>query len=264
MTDTQVTIEDIKPADMIVDERVQRTLSEGKVGKLLSALNLSAIGIPVLSERPDGTHVIIDGQHRIIAMIRAGYGDTPIPCQVHHGLSISEEAALFLQHNDRNVVNILERFRIGVTAGIPEYVKIDNIATHRGFVIRTGHRNSLLCVAALLRLYRNGAPKGRDGRPEVIDETLRVLGEAWGAEGSGCREAVAGVGQVVGSFNGELDRERLINRLAVLPGGASGIRQRARTRYDAGIAKSVEQGAKQAVIDVYNGGLRKSNQLPSE
>ena len=253
------TIEEHPAETLVRDERVQRSLRPGHVDRLAAKLNLDAIGTVVVSRRPNGDLVILDGGHRITALLKCDLGEWPVSCVVHEGLDGADEARLFLAYNDRMRVDRIEKFRIAVTAEDPEAVRLDKLIRKHGFVTMHGNPCQLLCIDALVSVYR-GTNNSERVFPQVVDDTLRVIAEAWTPEGSAIREAVSGVGHLLHRYP-DLDQERLVRQLSQVKNGARGVAARCHYHKEMKAVPSVREGAVRAVAEFYNEGLHRSKKL---
>jgi hypothetical protein len=174
--------EKIKPSSIGVDPRFQRDLDETRAKRLSKALNLSRIGHFVVSRRADGSMVVLDGQHRLTAMKMRGINE-PIYCDVWDGLTLPEEAELFLWLNsDRRAVRVFDKFKARLIAQETSAIEIDGIVKKCG--LRIGKAQSSKCVCAIKALEfahvrHNNLPKTlevltrwSDGDPGVYDGKL--------------------------------------------------------------------------------------------
>src|SRR5690606_25145225 len=102
---------------LTVDLRVQRALDRRKVNRIAAELNPDAIGMICVSKRPDGTYVIIDGQHRVEALKITGAANTTVLCEVFNDLTLADEAAMFRWRNNTTQPHYIDRFRVRLVEG---------------------------------------------------------------------------------------------------------------------------------------------------
>lgn len=161
----------IKPSDTTVDPEYQRDFEEARAKVIAKDFSWDLFGVPVLSKRADGRLVRIDGQHRMASAIIAGHGAVPVLCEVHEGLSVPEEAALFLRLNGaRTAVRVLDKFKARVVAKEPVAVDITAILKSLGLkVVKSSQRRGVQAVKAVETVYHVGN----------LRETMYVLTE-WG------------------------------------------------------------------------------------
>lgn len=240
---------------LIRDDRVQRSLIPARVRRLRDNLDLDGIGVITICQRADGTRVILDGQHRVQAMIDSGHGDRLIECHVHHHLGLEDEAALFRMLNDTRRTTAFDDFTKGVTARDAECVAINDIVEGLSLYVTDQTRpGGVRAVATLRSLYR-----GKEGA-SALEDTLRVVTGAWGRNPDALDgHIIGGVGQVVGRYGDQLDLAALTRKLSkreagplALLGDAKGLRRLRGGTLDRSIAA--------IVVDTYNRG-RRSGQL---
>jgi hypothetical protein len=108
--------------DLVIDPRIQRGEETAEINRMAPLWNEAAIGTLTLSERilPDGQRelVVLDGQQRRATGLKVGHKNK-VQAIVHEGLTVAEEAELFLLLNTRQSVNSWTQFRIARTAGDP-------------------------------------------------------------------------------------------------------------------------------------------------
>ena len=155
----------LKPDDIQFDYRVQRQLLEKDL-VFKRPFDPTLFGLGTVSMRADGTPSSLDGQRRGDYAKRSGYGQHLFPYTAHYGLSVKEEASLFLAlQGDRRNVSVTEKFKVGETAEVETIVQIKEVLRK--------HDISPVAVAALCRVYRDHGVIG-------LDQTLQVLIDAWG------------------------------------------------------------------------------------
>lgn len=252
---TPSAVEEIPARDLKTDHRVQRELNPGHVRKLAHGLDLDAIGVVTVSRRKNGKLVILDGQHRIAALIHEDLGDWPVMCNVYERLTLAQEAALFRRLNNSKRPSAYDDFTKGVVAGDPDCRAIAAAVADAGLhVSRHDEDAGIRAVAALRAIYRAG------DRESVLS-TLKVMSGAWGIGADSFQgHVLGGVGIVVNRYNGELDLAALRRKLAKYPGGPLGLLGDARgmQRFQGG---SVASAAAGVIVATYNRG-RSSGQLP--
>lgn len=202
---------------IIVDPEVQRAegVDQRRVGKMAGNFNPDALGTLIVSERADGTYVVLDGMHRRAAALLAGYANS-VDCIVFGGLTVAEEASLFLLYNDKKDPSAVSRFRARVTAGEFSAVEINRIVRERGW--RIAPQSDVGAIAAVRQLesvYRTAANTQPEGAyPVVLSRTLKILTEAWEYDlNSVSGSMLAGVGQLIGRFGDSVDDKALISKL---------------------------------------------------
>jgi len=248
------------PAESLVrDERVQRALSDGHASRLAQKLDLDAIGTIIVSKRDNGEMVVLDGGHRITALMMSGYGERLVDCVVHHGLDIADEARLFLKYNYKLTVNPIEKFRVAVQSEEPTAVRLDKLVRKHGFIVCQGCPSSLLCIYSLVQVYEGGRGSTKV-YPKVVDDLLGIIVGAWGTERTAIKEVVLGIGYLLLRYP-DIDQERLVAQLAKVKNGPQGIAARCHYHREMKAVNSIRDGAIKTVVNIYNEGLPKAHKL---
>lgn len=242
----------------VLSRHAQRSkLNEARVNYLLSHFDLDRIGLPVLNERSDGTYYILDGQHRIEALKRwlgEGWEKQKIECEAFIGLEESEESAMFLALNDTLRVSVFDKFKASVNAGFVDQVHIQKIVEGAQLCISTDHvPGAIGAVGTLEKVYRRA-----DG--DTLARTLRIIRDSFGDAGFRA-QVIDGIGHLCQRYNGVLDENAAIERLAATRGGVNGLLGQAEVLHkQTGNAKS--QCVAAAAVDIINA-KRGGKKLPS-
>jgi hypothetical protein len=94
-----------------IDPTINRPLNRQRVHTIAEKFDPDAIGVLTVSVRPDGTYLLLDGQHRLAALRQAGWdGQQKVPCDLRHGLSQVQEVALFVKLNNTAKPKYIHRF----------------------------------------------------------------------------------------------------------------------------------------------------------
>ena len=232
-------------AEMRVSPAAQRELNEAHVNKMAAEFDLERLGNPTVSYR-GGHYWVIDGQHRIEALRRMGWDDQQIQCWTYKGLSEADEAEAFLKFNDSLTVNVLAKFRVGITAGRHAECEVDRIVRAQGLsVSRDRIEGGISAVGTLMRVYnRSGGA--------VLGRTLRLIRDAYGTPGL---ESIVidGIGLLCARYNGTLKDQVAVLKLSKAYGGVNGLTGMAESlRLKTGNAKS--QCIAAAAVTIINAG----------
>lgn len=250
-------VEMIAPVDLKIDGRTQRPFDEAHANRIARTFDPSLVGLLEVSRRPDGFY-LIDGQHRTAAAIKAGRGDTPMPCYVVDGLSIAQEGHRFVGINSTvKKPHIIDLFRIRVVAEDPAAVEIDQILSAAGLQVAVSNNDGTISAIAAAEAvyYGRGTTKLGEPNPELLIDTLSVLGEAWGKSRDAYDATILkAMGVLLGKHGGRIDKDRLAHLLAK-SGTAAQLIGRARSLGDA-TRKSAPAAAVQVMIEIYNHSLR--------
>jgi hypothetical protein len=263
------------PASILtIDPRVQRKLDQRRVDKLAAEWDDLMVGILTVSRRTsavpgDPFHdndapdefVVLDGQTRLAAFRQVCGQDTDmlILAQVHIGLTLEEEAEIFLKHNNRKAVSSTDRFRIAVVAGEPWALDITEILaehnwTARGVTVDGKPMRQFSGVMAAEKIYRQGGYK-------ALKNTFVTIENAWGSRGEAvCTHTLYGLG-LLHARHPELTSKQLhglVTKLSkVSVGTFIGEITSDRRRYN----QSLQSAAYSYVIELYNKGRSGNNRL---
>ena len=142
----------LKASSINIDPKYQREVDARRVTTIAKELDWDRIGVPDVSLRADGTYWCIDGQHRVLAIVESGAGDTAILCSLHEDLTLKEEAAMFLKLNGaRTAVGVHAKFRAALVAKDPVACEIDRIVRSHG--LQVAKAQSWKSVCAVQAMY---------------------------------------------------------------------------------------------------------------
>lgn len=261
MSKTTYTVEVIPASELLVDRRVQRDeLSQRKVEKIFSEFNDDALGVIFVSRRKDRGLYIIDGWHRTEAAKRKD-SEYPLTCHVFEGLTLVQEAEMFLDLNFSTQPSLLEKFKVRLSAEDPDSVTIDQITRNRGWKVDPQPGSgSIQAIGALYRIHEMS--KRIEADPHLLDVVLLIVSRAWGDDREGAQAVILeGLARVVakhGTKEGVVPRlyEQLRNR----SGGVKALHTEAQQ-----IAKMrrgrVTTAVAELIIETYNKSAR-SRALP--
>lgn len=239
---------------LAVHPTAQRELNTSYLKRLTESFDLDAVGTIHAVEYPingkRGTW-IVDGQHRVLALIQLGFGEWICDVMVHIDVKNDAKASeLFLRLNKRLTVSPYDRFTNEVRAKDEIAVGIDDIV--RKFGLRVG-RNSgdgtIACAMALKKAYRMDEGKS-------LTRALTWLTQAYGKRASALEgKLVEGMAIFGHRNNGTVEDESLIKKLAKYPGGAPAVigDAKGRMQFKRG---SLAMSIASLMVDTYNSGRR--------
>jgi len=202
-----------------VDPRVQRsTLNVGKVNKILREFSESALGVVTLSDRGLDELVALDGQHRCEVVRRLTDNTGLIDANVFKGLTLAQEARMFLDLNYANQPTLFDKYRVGVTGGDIEFSDIDNIVHRAGFTVGSdGANGTIAAIAALRRVYALDYPTipddEQDQYPNILGLALTLIFDAWGLDEDALKGApIEAIGRMIRNYS-NLDLDRLLDAM---------------------------------------------------
>lgn len=243
--------------DLLVDKKVQRPyLNMAKVDKIVQFFNPAALGQGTASDRGNGEIVLLDGMHRREAIALNTDNEGSFECRVFTGLTLEQEADIFLLLNSGTQPSLATRYRVGVIGGVADLVAIDQ-AVH-SFGLKVGEkveRGTINAIATLQYIYEMDA--GDEEKLEgstLLYRTLRILTQAWGTDRRAfLAPMLGGVARVLQKYP-TIEEDRLAVQLSDASGGPAGVLARGR-----GLASlrniRPQQGVGQIIVDEYNAGL---------
>lgn len=161
--------------NLIIDPAYQRDLDEKRVARIAEDFNPALLGALEVSHR-NGKHAVFDGQHRLAALRAREAKDAP--CLVHEGLSVPDEAMLFVKlQTQRKALTPRDRFRARLTAGEEQAHEILECVERHGYKINGGSHATACeigAVTALDHVYMRGGV-------DLLDKTFDLL-KIWQGE----------------------------------------------------------------------------------
>jgi len=260
---TKETLE-LSAAQLSIDPRVQRIVDPRRVAEIAANWNDLYVGTITVSHRVPGLAmiggdakeewIILDGQTRWNALKAVCGVDTTtctIPADVYTGLTLQEEAAMFLKHNNRKAVTPLDTFRIALVAEEEWAVNIRNIAAKYNWAVagtaEKGQRR-FNAISAAKKIYF------ADGTGATLDRTFSVIDASWpGQVGAVCGESINGIGGLYASHGG-LDTAGFVTKLAKL--GFNKFFSQVHDTYRAWPSLSLPQAAYYRTVEIYNANRR--------
>lgn len=158
-------------ADLYIDhEHYQRPLIPTSVDALCAEFDARAAGIFAVNLRENNVIALVDGQHRMQAARRLGYRTWP--AYAYTGLSIREEAALFLRLQSlRRQHSAFGKWRAHIAAGSSAHITMESIVASFGFRVDVPSKNPrvISCPDTLLIIA------GKNQRREIVPDRVRVV-----------------------------------------------------------------------------------------
>lgn len=193
--------------ELFTDHTYQRPLDARRAKQIAARWDRRLAGIVEVSDRTNGhspRYAVIDGQHRVAAA--ALLPDPPIlVVNVHTGLSIADEAALFDRLNRQRRAPTTWDHWMARRASQDETVrKIETAVAAVGLKIdpapKDGH---VRCTSTLEKLAALGGTT-------LVEETLRLIFDCWGRRLDAYDAPIVhGLGLVLHYLNTPIDRARL-------------------------------------------------------
>lgn len=220
MTDTTV-IEQIRVGDVRRPSYQQDRFRPSDVDRIIRDFDQAMVGVPDVNIRDDGTIWGVDGNHRIAAHAEKFGPDHVIPMNVHRGLSLEDEEALYKALNLlRRAVSAFERFMADYRVGRPTEKDIMRIVQENGFDIGRsgGHSTNQIKAVSVLETVYGAADRERYGRmpgasPELLSRTLRIAAAIWPDYSGRLGQFLAGLAVLLANRGGEIHEGDLIRKV---------------------------------------------------
>lgn len=245
--------EKVKAGVLSIDPLVQRKLSPSRARRIAKEFNPLIVGTLLVSKRADGKQVVIDGQHRLSAINELGYSEMLVQCEVHEGLTIEDEAALFNGRNDAQKPGPFDRFDKGVLSKDETCLRIKDVLSAHGLrVVRGRTVNGVCAVNALVQIDGYGN--------DVLTRTLAVARSAWpmdldSTEGN----VLKAIALVINKYPETVNDSRLVEKLTKTIGKPSHLLGVAKSRSTIGSSKA--QIMAEEIIAAYNQRLSSKTKL---
>lgn len=244
---------------LVFDRDYQRAIDPNRVRRLIEEFAATGLGTLTISMRPDGRRVVVDGQHRVAAVRTLGY-EGKLPCNQYIGLSLADEAAMFLLLNNTKQVQALDKFRARVIAEDPDAVAINDILGEHGWTVKAGDQEGYFgAVGAMQKVYDGAGIARGNARPDLVTVVIGVITAAWGRDQRGAHNlVVGGLGQFYARYGADVDHAKVISELSKMT--PLGLVGKAKTLQDAR-GGTVVSAVAEVVTGLYNKG-RRVNRLP--
>lgn len=175
-------IEWVHTTELTVDQSYQRSIDNEGSRRLIASIAANfdwRLCAPlVVSRRPDGSKVIIDGQHRWAAAVRRG-DLLQLPCCLFSYDSPEDEARMFIVANRaRKQMNRLDDFHAAVAAADEDAVEIRRLVTEAGLKMAR-NTASTAWKAGEVAFTSSIATALRRHGPAIVSAALTSIAEAY-------------------------------------------------------------------------------------
>lgn len=270
--DTYVIFQWLDPADLVSEPAYQRVISQLRVAKMAKEFDINLMEALTVSWRDGYKLVVVDGQHRWQAAIKASI--PAVPCRIIKGLSLENEALLFHQlATQRAGLTLEQRFKARLLGGDPIAVGIYAAVTAAGFILgsgSTGNPKQISAYGALENIYVGRNTHGKitqqvavlkiDEGPWRIQRVLSTLNLAWPGDARAVlADSLLGMHRFLTRYADLITGDQAAAKLSAAPFIA--VEQRSGTLYRLNNG-SHEVCMENAVWEAYNKGLH-SRKLPN-
>lgn len=257
-------IRNLNIRNLEVDETYQRKEREGWTSELASKFEPCLAGVITVNRRKNGKLYIVDGRHRREAALRAGY--TSLPAQVYDGLSLRDEARLFLMLNNQRRVTEGQKLQSQIAAGDPDAIALARMIRRAGLVplydkCGSRRRYGFRAFSKLKEVIHNNTDRSTGiCNKHTVVRILTLLAKTWdGNPESITQRFLLGLDKIVREHGDRFTDEEWISRVGRAK--PEDIRRAAYAMARAG-RYNWEECFAQAMIDEYNHGLPHSRRIP--
>lgn len=236
----------------VVDLRLQRLKRPDRVTNIARDFDPNALGVFAASQRPNGTLILLDGQHRGGACLEKHYRG-PLITRVYRNLTPVQEAKLFRRLNNTAKVPRLDLFAVAQTEQAPLERKLARILEDFDlYTHQAAHVSTYTAIGAALRILAQ-----KDGEAR-LRWAFEVATTAWPNQGS--KAVIGGIIEGLTIMQTRygvdaIDKASLINKISkegtpdVVTGMAKTLRQSHKVSLPIAFAR--------AFTNIYNHDLKK-------
>lgn len=135
LKDSRGTYMAIDKNELFVDHAYQRDQNENKVIEMARSWSWMACGAVLVALRPDGTHFVFDGQHRVMAA-RKRSDIMTLDCLVFEVDELHDEADGFLKSNTlRKPVTMMAKFKALIVCDDKHAVAVSRLLEALGLIV---------------------------------------------------------------------------------------------------------------------------------
>lgn len=253
-----MSFEAIRADQLGVDYGYQRRPRPYHVNKIAANFDPLLLGVVTVSQREDGTRWILDGQHRVAAILKRGDGSVLIPCEVLHGLTHIQEAAIFYVRNSATqTMSSQDKFRGQLASEDPIALDILQVVLDAGYRINLDSseltEGRIHGVGALTNVYR----QYRTGH---LRETLDLIGKTWGHDHGPHGTTITGTSMFLSFYRDAYVTRKFVSQLSKV--STAKIRDEA-ADYRKATGVSADKAVAAVIVRHYNTRLGEGNRLPS-
>lgn len=252
------TLIEIEGGEYHNDPRVQRATNTTRVHQMASNFQPAALGLITASLRSDGKLYVIDGLHRTAAGLEANYEGT-YATRVFEGLTLEEEASLFLVLNSTRSIAPIEKFKVRVTQGDRVAVNINTILKIHGLHVdwaSSEKSDTISAIQTLEKVYRGAGVLTDSEYGELVHNVIGAIKYTQNTSEKRSvysKTFIEGLGIFFATFGKKIDKERLNYTLGTLT--PSQLNTQARTLREAK-GGSIGENAAEVIWKTYNHRLR--------
>lgn len=204
-------LKEINTQLLVADPDYQRPTDAERVKRIAAQYNPALINFIKVSFR-DGKYYVFDGLHtRALLIAMNGGRHLNVKCKMYR-LTKEQEAELFAQQNGLSKIPTANyRFKAKYVAHDQDITNFYNITNATGLLMDfsdSKSNNRIVCVSKAYKAYKTLSAT-------EYATMLRVIKNAWGGREDSLRqEIVGGMTRIMLAYRGQLDTNRLIDRLS--------------------------------------------------
>ena len=208
MTEPTTDIRQVAINDLHLDpEYYQREPDPNRVRKIIEAFDPNAVGVILVNERRDGRLFVMDGGHRVWALLELGI-DTWL-AEYHVGLTRQEEAAVFAAANNRKPLTPEQLFKAKWNGGDRVTNQIVDVITKHGFVPLGSKSKGVRATQQLYMIYNRWGI-------QTLDSVFGIITGAWrSGPYRTSANLIFGIALFIAVYGTSFDRDDLIRKLAM-------------------------------------------------
>lgn len=249
------------PFNQLSKAAYNREIKRAHVNRIRREFDPDMVQPAIVSFR-DGKYWIIDHQHQSQAIYELNGKDpnTLINCDVRHGMTYEQEAALFMKLNTGQMkLKRAEEIIGAIEAKDEDAVRFKNVVEDCGYSIGGNKKNVLEAIAAAWKIFE------KVGGSEKLACILSITHECWLDDKCGVNcNILNGLDKFLYVHGEEYNRTRLVNALS--PIDPRTVVRRADTFYKQMDSKQYNKSYCTywiLVTKYYNAGLRKNKLTPA-
>jgi hypothetical protein len=240
---TEFIFENLPIGNLRNDSRYQRDLDLDWVEEIVAKYRKELFMPIVIGMRDDGSLMVVDGQHRVLAARKMSW--ETVPCQIFESTGYEHESLIYeLLQTQRAQLSVAQRFKARLARNEQIAVEINNIVNDMGLKLTTsGHgQTAIQCFTACEKSHQRGNLK----------DVLTVIIRAWNYDFVGFRSYfVDTVSVFLSTLKAEqfaLDMDRVVDSLSKI--SPSGFLR------DMALTKNPHATFMRTLLEKYNKGLR--------
>jgi hypothetical protein len=205
--DLNLNLQMIPTSALRIPIEYQRRIDWNRVRSFIRDFDIELFSPLDVSMRSDGLYYVMDGQHHFLAGESKGADE--MPCIVHYGLTIPEEAAFFRAKNScQRPPSPAAHFNAAITQGDPQIVELKEAFDQLGIqVSKRRGANNVTAIGEIMRLVNLYDT-------EIVGSAFLCAVSAWPDSPSNCSvDVIGGLCEFVAHYGDTVRMKRFSERL---------------------------------------------------